>query len=407
MRKLFVLSVLLIVTFRLTAFAQPIEVQDNYATSISALDTDTYNDSKLNVPVAVSADSVTATASLPGDSTQLPVTEDVKSNKFEPGDFIFDHIGDAYEWHICTVGSTHVTIPLPIILYSQKTGFHVFMSSRFHHNHGIYKNFRIEMQGQYDGKIVELDENGEIDADYPLPWEFSITKNAATAIIICLILCAITIPVAKKYKRNPLKAPSGLQNLLEYGIMFVRNDIVVPSLGERRSQRFMPFLLTLFFFILTANVLGLIPIFPGGANLTGNIAATMILATFTLLTVNLNGNKHYWIDVFNTPGVPWYMKLPIPIVPMVEVLGIFIKPIVLMIRLFANILAGHMIGMVFMSLIFIFSAIQGFLGYAIAPISLVFSLFMTALELLVALIQAYVFTILSAVYISMSTAEHS
>lgn len=327
--------------------------------------------------------------------------------KFKPGDFIFDHIGDSFEWHICSIGHTHVTIPLPIFLYSEKSGFHAFMSSKFHQNNGVYKNFRVEKEGQYKGKIVEIASNGEIDAQNPLPWEFSITKNAATVIIVGILLCTIFITIGNKYKRNPRKAPSGLQNALEVVILFVRNDIVLPSMGERNCNRFMPFLLTLFFFILFSNLLGLIPIFPGGANLTGNIAATMALATFTLLTINLNGNKHYWIDIFNTPGVPWYMKLPVPIMPMVEIVGIFIKPIVLMIRLFANILAGHMIAMVFMSLIFIFSAMNYMLGYAIAPISLIFSLFMSLLELLVAFIQAYVFTMLSAVYIGMATVEHN
>lgn len=281
------------------------------------------------------------------------------------------------------------------------------MSSKFHHNNGVYKNFRVEHGGQYDGKIVELDSNGQICATNPTPIELSITKNVATALIVCLLMCWVFISIANKYKRNPNKAPSGLQNCFEVLILFVKNDIVIPSMGERNSARFMPYLLTLFFFIWFANMLGLVPIFPGGANLTGNIAATLALALFTFLTINLNGNKHYWRDIVDTEGVPWYMKIPVPIMPMVEIIGMIIKPTVLMIRLFANILAGHMIAMVFMSIIFIFGAMSYKLGYVFAPISLAFSLFMTVLELLVAFIQAYVFTMLSAVYIGMATAEHS
>ena len=225
----------------------------------------------------------------------------------------------------------------------------------------------------------------------------------ATIFIVGLLLCWVFLSVARSYKQNPGKAPSGLQNAMEVIILFVRNDVAIPSLGEHNAQRFMPFLLTLFFFILFSNLLGLVPIFPGGANLTGNIAITMVLAIFSFLTINLNGNKHYWVDIINTPGVPWYMKVPVPIMPVVEIAGVFIKPTVLMIRLFANILAGHMIAMVFMALIFIFGAMHYMLGYMVAPVSLAFSLFMSALELLVAFIQAFVFTMLSAVYIGMAT----
>jgi len=214
------------------------------------------------------------------------------------------------------------------------------------------------------------------------------------------------ISIAKQYKKRPNSAPTGIQNMLEPIVLFVRDEIALPSLGEKQYQRFMPFLLTLFFFIWFANMLGLIPIFPGGANVTGNIAVTMVLAVFTFVVITVNGNKHYWKDIFNAPGVPWFLKLPIPIMPLVEIMGMFTKPIVLMVRLFANILAGHMVGIVFMSLIFIFAGMKFWLGYVAAPISLIFSIFMTALELLVALIQAYVFTLLSAIYIGMATTEH-
>ncbi|HNV52328.1 MAG TPA: F0F1 ATP synthase subunit A, partial [Tenuifilaceae bacterium] len=326
--------------------------------------------------------------------------------KFNATDFIFDHIGDSFEWHIFTANHHHYSIPLPIILYSKNTGFHIFLSNKFHSPDGIYSGFRIEKEGKHKGKIVELTDSGEIDETEPLPLDFSLTKNAITVLFVCSLLCWIFISIANKYKRNPNVAPTGLQNLLEPIILFVKNEIAIPSIGERNHIRFMPFLLTMFFFIWITNMLGLIPIFPGGANVTGNIAVTLSLALFTFVVVNINGNRHYWKDIINAPGVPWFLKLPIPIMPLVELMGIFIKPFVLMVRLFANILAGHMVAIVFMSLIFIFAAMNVWLGYVAAPISILFSVFMTVLELLVALIQAYVFTLLSAIYIGMATAEH-
>lgn len=328
------------------------------------------------------------------------------SPKFNATDFIFDHIGDSFEWHIFTANHHHYSIPLPIILYSKNSGFHFFFSSEFHSPDGSFNGFRIEHEGKYKGKIVELNSSGDINEQNPLPLNFSLTKNAVSVIFVCVLLCWIFISIANKYKRNVNVAPTGLQNLFEPIILFVKNEIAIPSIGERKHIRFMPFLLTIFFFIWITNLLGLIPIFPGGANVTGNIAVTLGLALFTFIVVNINGNRHYWKDIVNAPGVPWFLKLPIPIMPLVELMGIFIKPFVLMVRLFANILAGHMVAIVFMSLIFIFAAMKIWLGYVAAPISILFSVFMTVLELLVALIQAYVFTLLTAIYIGMATAEH-
>ena len=335
------------------------------------------------------------------DSTQ---TE--KSKGFNVADFIFEHVGDSYEWHILTVNGHHISIPLPIILYSRTSGLQVFLSNKFHNSTRTYKGFKWEDEGKYAGKIVQLNSAGEVDDANPLPLNFSITKNVLTIFMLGIFLCWLFISIAKQYKKRPNSAPTGIQNMLELIVLFVRDEIALPSLGEKQYQRFMPFLLTLFFFIWFANMLGLIPIFPGGANVTGNIAVTMVLAVFTFVVITVNGNKHYWKDIFNAPGVPWFLKLPIPIMPLVEIMGMFTKPIVLMVRLFANILAGHMVGIVFMSLIFIFAGMKFWLGYVAAPISLIFSIFMTALELLVALIQAYVFTLLSAIYIGMATTEH-
>lgn len=343
------------------------------------------------------------------DNNQLDSSKVQKEHtpaKFNATDFIFDHIGDSFEWHIFTVNHHHYSIPLPIILYSHNSGLHLFLSNKFHTSDGIYNGFKIEKEGKYKGKIVELSDSGEIDETKSLPLNFSLTKNAITVLFVCFLLCWIFISIGNKYKRNSNVAPTGLQNLFEPIILFVKNEIAIPSIGERKHLRFMPFLLTMFFFIWITNMLGLIPIFPGGANVTGNIAVTLSLALFTFVVVNINGNKHYWKDIINAPGVPWFLKLPIPIMPLVEFMGVFIKPFVLMVRLFANILAGHMVAIVFMSLIFIFAAMKVWLGFVAAPISILFSVFMSVLELLVALIQAYVFTLLSAIYIGMATAEH-
>lgn len=340
----------------------------------------------------------------PKDS--IPGKDEQSSEKFNPTEFIFEHIGDSFEWHILTVNHHHISIPLPVILYSKNYGFNIFLSNKFHNQKMEYAGFRLESEGEYKGKIVELDGKGNINPEDPLPLNFSITKNAFSIIIVCGLLCWIFISVARRYKKNPKGAPKGMQNLFEPMIIFVKDEIAIPSIGEKKYLRYMPFLLTVFFFIWFTNMLGLIPIFPGGANVTGNISVTIILALFTFFVVNLSGNKHYWKEIVNAPGVPWFLKLPIPLMPLVEVIGVFTKPFVLMVRLFANILAGHMVAIVFMSLIFIFGAVKFWLGYVVAPVSLIFSIFMTTLELLVAFIQAYVFTLLSAIYIGMATAEH-
>ncbi len=325
------------------------------------------------------------------------------SKKFNASEFIFDHIGDSYEWHIFSYNNHHVSIPLPVIIYSNRSGFHIFMSYKLQHGK-VFKGFKIAEEGKYRGKIVELKKiNAE---DVSLPLNFSITKNAFSIILISILLSVVFTTIAKRYQRNPELPPSGLQNVFEPFIIFIRNEIAIPSIGQNKYARFMPFLLTLFFFIWFANLLGLIPIFPGGANITGNISVTMALAIFTFIVVNKNGNKSYWKHIVSPPGIPIFLKLPIPIMPLVEFIGIFIKPFVLMVRLFANILAGHMVAVVFLSLIFIFASIKASLGFAVAPVSLLFLIFMSLLELLVALIQAYVFTLLSALYIGMAIEEH-
>ncbi|MBN2350867.1 MAG: F0F1 ATP synthase subunit A [Bacteroidales bacterium] len=325
-----------------------------------------------------------------------------EKESFKPGDFIFEHIEDSHDWPIFTVGEKHINIPLPVIIYSKEKGLNIFMSSKFQHGHDEYKGFRLETEGENKGLIVEVLQDGSTI----LPFDISITKNIASLFIGIALLLWIFLSIAKAYKNNPNKAPKGIQSAFEPIIIFIRDEVAKSSIGEKKHEKFMPFLLTVFFFIWINNMLGLIPFFPGGANLTGNIAVTLVLALFTFLITTINGNKNYWKHIFNTPGVPTFLKLPIPLMPVIEFIGILTKPFVLMVRLFANITAGHIIGLGFLSLIFIFGQMNVFLGYGVSVLSVAFVIFMTFLELLVAFIQAYVFTFLSALYIGMAVEEH-
>lgn len=323
-----------------------------------------------------------------------------KKSKFEPGTFIMDHISDSYEWHVASFGTTHVSLPLPVIVYSQKSGFNIFMSSKFHHGHETYKGFKISQEGKNRLKIVET-----IDGEEVRPFDISMTKNVVAMLFSMFLLLAIFISVANSYTKRKGKAPKGLQSFVEPIIVFIRDEIAKPAIGEKKYKKFMPFLLTIFFFIWVNNLLGLIPLLPGGANVTGNITIAMVLALFTFILIMINSNKNYWIHIFNTPGVPWWLKFPIPLMPVVELTGVFTKPFVLMVRLFANITAGHMIVLAFISLIFIFGEMHVGLGLGTSIVSVFFVIFMDILELLVALIQAYVFTLLSALYFGMAVEE--
>lgn len=329
--------------------------------------------------------------------------------KFNAGEFVMEHVSDAYDWHIVSFGETHISIPLPVILYSKTPelhegkAFHVFMSSRFHHQHADYKGFRISHSEDFLGKVVELDAHGN---EIGKPIDISITKTVAGIFVSVIILLWLVFSVAGSAKKNKGKAPSGIQNLFEPVILFIRDEVAKPAIGEKKYEKFMPFLLTVFFFILINNFMGLIPIPPFGANVTGNIAVTMVLALFTFAITSIHGNKHYWKEIYN-PEVPWWLKFPIPLMPIVELSGVITKPFVLMVRLFANMLAGHMIVTVFVSLIFIFASLFGpGVGLAASPISIAFSVFILLLDVLVSFIQAYVFTLLSALYFGMATADH-
>lgn len=337
------------------------------------------------------------------------VADSAKHETFDAGKFIIEHVSDSYDWHVVSFGNTHISLPLPVILYSkypelhEGKSFHVFMSSKFHHGHDAYKGFRISHSKEYEGKIVELDAAGN---EIGKPYDFSLTKTVAEIFVAVIIMFWVFIAVARKAKKNKGIAPTGLQNLIEPVVIFIRDQIAIPTLGHHKYEKYMPFLLTLFFFILIENFIGLIPIIPFGANVTGNISVTMVLALFTFFITTINGNKHYWKEIYN-PDVPWWLKFPIPLMPVVEFTGVITKPFVLMVRLFANMMAGHLIITVFVSLIFIFGSIMGpVAGYGVSPLSIAFSVFILLLDVLVSFIQAFVFTLLSALYFGMATSEH-
>ena len=315
--------------------------------------------------------------------------------KFNAGELIIEHISDAHDWHI--VG--HLSIPLPVILYSSDKGIECFMSSKFNHGNDSYNGYKLE-----HNHIVAINEGGTTNEEATAKiWDISITKNTASLMISIFLMLWIFISVAKSYSQSKNQAPKGLQSLLEPLIVFIRDDVAKASIGEKKYQKYLPFLLTVFFFIWINNLMGLIPIFPGGTNLTGNIAITLSLAVFTFIITTFSGNKNYWQHIFAMPGVPvWVLFLLTPI----EILGVFLRPFVLMVRLFANITAGHIIALSFFSLIFIFAEMNVGLGYGVSVMSIAFTVFMMMLELLVAFLQAYVFTLLSAIYFGSAVEEH-
>ena len=335
---------------------------------------------------------------------QISFAEDKEgeTEKFNPSETIFHHIADSYEWEFFSIGDQHYSLPLPVILYSEH-GLDIFMSNELHHTEeahheeGEEESHGEESKEAHHGEILKtsvatyLVDHGKISlADGGTLYDFSITKNVFSMFLSVALLFIIFFSVARSYKKNKGNAPKGLQSFFEPIIIFVRDDIAKDAIGPKH-ERFLPYLLTIFFFIWFNNVLGL---FPAGANLTGNIAITLTLALFTLLVTLFSSNKNYWNHIFNTPGVPWWLKTVVPIMPLVEFIGIFTKPFALMIRLFANITAGHIIMLSLFSLIFIFNKV----GAYVAPASVAFAVAMMFLELFVALLQAYVFTLLSALY---------
>jgi F-type H+-transporting ATPase subunit a len=321
-------------------------------------------------------------------TTETPITVEAHheggeaEEAFNPGKMMMEHIADEHEWHFATAGHTHYSIPLPCIVYNEG-GIKFFSSSKLkdeHHNPVVYEGLKLE-----EGKIVA--ENGSSVFD------LSITKNVASLLISVVLLLFIFLTVAKSYKDRAGKAPKGIQSFFEPIIVFIRDEVAKTNIGEKHYKRFMPYLLTVFFFILFNNLLGLLP---GSANVTGNIAITLVLAVIAFFVTNLNGKSTYWGHILAMPGVPkWVLILLTP----VEIIGVFMKPISLMIRLFANVTAGHLILLSLVALIFIFKSI------GVAFIAVPFSIFMNLIELLVAFLQAYIFTVLTSTYIGAAVEE--
>src|SRR6201996_2775519 len=312
-----------------------------------------------------------------------------KEKKFDAKATILEHIGDSHVWPVVV----EKFLPLPVIMYTDK-GTDVFSSGRLMPEGTVYTtdHYSYKLEGN---KIKVVNAAGVIDeAASKKTIDFSITRNVACMFMAIIVLLIIFTRLSSAYKKRAGKAPKGIQSWLEPLILFVRDDIAIPNIGVK-YLRFMPLLLTVFFFILLNNLFGMIPFFPGGYNLTGNIAVTAVLSVIIFFVVNLNGNKYYWKHIF-VPNPWWLFFIMIP----VEVVGIFTKPIALMIRLFANITAGHILILSLISLIFIFKTLW------VSPVSIVFVVFMDAIELLVAFLQAYIFTLLGALFIGMAIEEH-
>lgn len=308
--------------------------------------------------------------------------------EFNAGEVIIEHVLDAHEFHFFTAGDFHATLPLPIILYSPERGLTTFSSSAFGHGgHEAHNGYKLEKN-----KIVPVKEDGTVDEAVTV-YDFSLTKNVVQMFIGVILLLIVMLYVGKVYKAQGAgKAPSGLQNAVETMIIFVRDDVAKPNL-HGKHEKYLPYLLTVFSFIFINNVIGLIP---GSANVTGNIAFTAVLAVISLIVILFSTNGHFWGHIFWPPGVPFLVKL---ILIPVELLGVFIKPAALMIRLFANMTAGHIVILSFVSLIFIFGNMSTVAGWGFSPVSVAFSVFIYMIEILVAFIQAFIFTNLTAVFI--------
>ena len=334
--------------------------------------------------------------------------EKTEKKSFDANEVIFGHVLDAHEFHFLSYKGSdgqqhHATIPLPVILYSKAKGFDVFMSSKFHHGEKNYKGYdlltdeeiaerKLDPKKYTAGQIVAVNDDGTINNSVTV-YDVSLTRNVVQMLLALALLVWVLLYMAKKYRSGQgiTTAPKGVQNLMEPIITFIRDEVAVPNLGHKYKKYF-PYLLTVFFFILINNLVGLIP---GSANVTGNIAFTMVLAVISFIVIMFSTNKHYWGHIFNPP-VPMGVK---PILVLVEALGVLTKPFALMIRLFANMIAGHIIIISLISLIFIFGSLSTAIGWGFSPLSVAFVIFIYFIELLIAFLQAYIFTILTAVFI--------
>lgn len=381
-------------------------------------------------------------------ATSVAYAGEHEEGKLDVKEIIFEHLGDGYGWEVPFVHQYR--IPLPVIVRANDGSWHSFSSAKLtelvetenietgkteHHLVSVPVKiedgdksyiFYLSKSESNKNKVVQLlpaDDAtpaiAEADTELKLPefvevegtryteyrpWDISITKNVLALLISAVVVTLLMMCVVRWYRKNPLKAPRRGNGFLELIVEFVYDGVIKNTLGKR-APRFAPYLLTAFFFILVMNLLGLIVIFPGGANLTGNIAVTIVLAVLTFLVTNIKGNKHYWKEIF-WPDVPIWLKCPLPIMQLIEIFGIFTKPAALCVRLFANMMGGHMIVITLILLIFIFGAFGMAAAGGVTVVSLIFTIFMLLLDVLVSFIQAYVFTMLSTIFISLSTEEH-
>ncbi len=331
-----------------------------------------------------------------------------EEKEFDVTKMILHHVGDSHSFHVLTWKGHDVSISLPIILWTKK-GLTTFSSSKFHHDDSGKEVVKINQQEfvKFHEKIYyasnSANEHGEFvsldTAHHPTnvrPLDFSITKNVFSMFLSLIVLTLLFVSMARSYKKSEKYVPKGIAKFLEPIVVFIRDEIAIPNIGEKKYIKYMPFLLTLFFFIWINNIFGLIPFFPFSANLSGNIAFTLSLAVITFIITLFSSKKNYWKHMLWMPGVPVYMKL---FLAPIELIGMFIKPIALMIRLFANITAGHVIVLSLISLIFIMGTVW------VSPASVLFSVFITIIEVLVVAIQAYIFTMLSALYFGQALEE--
>jgi F-type H+-transporting ATPase subunit a len=330
--------------------------------------------------------------------------ETAQEEKLDPAKIIMEHIKDDHSFHFFTIENKehpektfHGSLPLPVILYSPQRGMDVFMSSKFHHGHEAYNGYKLDEHGD----IIAVDANGQKDESVKV-YDFSMTKNVVQMLLALIILTWLLLSIAKKYKNGEgvKTAPKGWQNAIEPVVTFVRDEVAKPNLGHK-YKKYLPYLLTVFFFILVNNIFGLLP---GSANVTGNIAFTLVLGVVSFFVILFSTNRHFWAHIF-WPPVPHGVK---PILVPVEFLGVFTKPFALIVRLFANMVAGHIIILSFISLIFIFGSMSKVAGWGFSPVSVLFAVFIYLIEIMVAFIQAFIFTNLTAVFIGQAfEGEHA
>lgn len=328
---------------------------------------------------------------------QLFAEEQQGGEELNIPEIVLEHLSDAYEWHIASYEGRHLSIPLPVIIRSENTGQWHFCTA-----HTLPEGFYFDKE--HHGKIYEHMSDGSLVR----PLDLSITKTVAQIWIVVALLIVIFLSCARWYKNRDARseAPKGFVGAVEMIVMTIYDDLIKSSIGEKNYKRYAPYLLTVFFFILGCNLIGLIPIFPGGVNVTGNINITFFLALCTMLMINIFANKEYWKEIF-WPEVPLFLKAyPAPIMPVIELFGVFTKPFALMIRLFANMMAGHAVILSFTCVIFLGWSMGVGFGLGLNAFSIIMLLFMNCLELLVAFVQAYVFTMLSAVFIGLAHKEH-